>query len=233
MRSYRPHQIHSVMKKSLLIVTFGVLLATTASAQFGAKAGINIATMAEEGEDVTRKDIDNKSVLGAVLGFTYEITVADILSIQPEFLFSQSGGSNNYTIANAYTKTKYRINYLELPVLAKLKFGNKDEKGVGIHIAAGPWIGYALKGHTNTKTTVGETVVFEQDRDYSFDDQDNAERVNYGLIAAAGFSFGHTVFDLRYNFGLNNLLDKDANNANDNKPVLQTRGVALTVGYRF
>ncbi len=233
MRSYLPQQIHSILKNSILIVIFGVLLATTASAQISFKAGVNIATIAEEGKDVTRKDIDNKSVLGAILGITAEIPVADVFYIQPELLFSQSGGSNSYTVGTAYTKSTYKINYLELPVLAKLKFGNKDESGVGIHVAAGPWLGYALKGHSSTKTTVGEMVIFEQDRDYSFDDQDNAERVNYGLIAAAGLSFGHMVLDLRYNFGLNNLLDKDANNGNDSKPVLQTRGVALTVGYRF
>jgi len=228
-----PQQINSTLKNSILIVIFGVLLATTASAQISFKAGVNIATIAEEGMDVTRNDIDNKSVLGAILGITAEIPVADVFYIQPELLFSQSGGSNSYTVGTAYTKSTYKINYLELPVLAKLKFGNKDESGVGIHVAAGPWLGYALKGHSNTKTTVGEMVIFEQDRDYSFDDQDNAERVNYGLIAAAGISFGHMVLDLRYNFGLNNLLDKDANNGNDSKPVLQTRGVALTVGYRF
>jgi len=228
-----PQQINSTLKNSILIVIFGVLLATTASAQISFKAGVNIATIAEEGKDVTRNDIDNKSVLGAILGITAEIPVADVFYIQPELLFSQSGGSNSYTVGTAYTKSTYKINYLELPVLAKLKFGNKDESGVGIHVAAGPWLGYALKGNSNTKTTVGEMVIFEQDRDYSFDDQDNAERINYGLIAAAGISFGHMVLDLRYNFGLNNLLDKDANNGNDSKPVLQTRGVALTVGYRF
>ncbi len=221
------------MKKSLLILSLGVLLASTASAQLGFKGGINVASMAEEGKDVTRNDVDNKSIIGGVFGLTYEFTILDVFSIQPEFLFSQSGGSNNYTIAGFYTKNKYKINYLELPVLAKLKFGNKDENGVGVHVAAGPWLGYALKGHTSSKTTFGETVISEVDRDYSFDSQDNAERVNFGMIAAAGVSFGHLVFDLRYNFGLNNLLDKDANNSNDNNPVLQTRGIAGTIGFRF
>ena len=221
------------MKKSLLALAFAVTILGTANAQFGIKAGVNIATMAEEGKDVTRNDIENKSIVGAVLGIAYEMNVAGIFSIQPELLYSQSGGSNSYTLLGAYTKTKYKINYLELPVLAKLKFGNKNGNGVGIHIAAGPWLGYALNGHYSSKTTLGETVISEVDRDYSFDNQDNAKRTNYGFIAAAGVSSGHLVFDLRYNFGINNLLDNDADNGNDNNPVLQTRGIALTLGYGF
>jgi len=221
------------MKKSFLVLTFGMLLAATSFAQFGIKAGANFATMAEEGEGVSRDDIDNRSITGAVVGLTFEMNIADIISIQPELLYSQSGGSNTYTLLGTTTKSKYKINYLELPVLAKLKFGNANQEGFGFHIAAGPWIGYALNGHSNRKTTVGETIISEVDQDYSFDDQDNAKRLNYGMIGAAGISFGHLVFDLRYNYGFNNLLDNDADNNNDNKPVLQTRGIALTLGYNF
>ncbi len=210
-----------------------MLTAATTFAQFGIKGGTNFATIAEEGEDVSRDDIKNRSINGLVLGLTYEANIADIISIQPELLFAQSGGSNSYTVLGTTTRTKYKINYLELPVLAKLKFGNTGQEGFGFHIAAGPWLGFALNGHYNRKVTAGETTISEVDRDYSFDDQDDAKRLNYGLIGAAGISFGHLVFDLRYNYGINNLLDNDANNNNDNKPVLQTRGVALTLGYTF
>ncbi len=221
------------MKKSFLVFSFAFFALAAAHAQFGIKAGTNIATMAEEGEDVSRDDIKNRSVNGLVLGLTYEANFADIISLQPELLFSQSGGSNSYTILGTTTRTKYKINYLELPVLAKLKFGNANQEGFGFHIAAGPWLGFALSGHYNSKTTAGETVISEFDRDYSFDDEDNAKRLNYGMIGGAGLSFGQLVLDLRYNYGFNNLLDNDANNNNDNKPVLQTRGVALTLGYTF
>lgn len=221
------------MKKSILVFTLSLLAVATSFAQFGIKAGANFATMAEEGEDVSRDDIKNRSITGAVIGLTYEANIADIISIQPELLFAQSGGSNSYTVLGTTTKTKYKINYLELPVLAKLKFGNADQEGIGFHIAAGPWVGFALSGHYNSKASAGETLIYEVDRDLTFDDEDNAKRVNYGMIGAAGISFGHLVFDLRYNYGFNNLLDNDANNNNDNKPVLQTRGVAFTLGYTF
>lgn len=221
------------MKRLFLSITIAIFGIWTASAQFGVKAGVNIATMAEEGEDVSQDDLENKSVAGAVIGLTYGVNLGDIITIQPELLFSQSGGSITYNALGTVTKETYKINYLELPVLAKLQFGNADQQGAGFHIAAGPWIGYALSGHYKAKTTVGEDVIFEIDRDYTFDDQDDTKRLNYGMIGAAGFSFGRAVIDIRYNYGFNNLLDDDADNNNDNKPVLQTRGVALTLGYTF
>jgi Outer membrane protein beta-barrel domain len=222
-----------IMKKFIFAFVFGGLVATVATAQVGIKAGVNFATMAEEGEDVSRGDIENKSIAGAVVGLTFDLNVSDIITIQPELMFSQSGGSNTYNVLGTVTKSQYKINYLELPVLAKVQFGNANQDGLGFHIAAGPWIGYALSGNYNSKTTFNEDVLFEIDRDYTFDDEDDTKRLNYGLIGAAGLSFGHLVFDLRYNYGLNNLLDDDADNTNDNKPVLQTRGVALTLGYTF
>ena len=104
---------------------------------------------------------------------------------------------------------------------------------MGFHIAAGPWIGYALNGKYKFKSVQNENVLLEINRDYSFDDQDDTKRLNYGMIGAFGLSVGRGTLDLRYNYGFNNLLDNDADNTNDNKPVQQTRGIALTLGYSF
>lgn len=220
------------MKKSILLLPFALLLLNTAFAQIGIKGGVNIASIGEEHENVSRDDIENHSIAGAVVGLTFGANIGDILTIQPELLYSQSGGRNTYEFLGTETEVSYRFNYLELPVLAKLKLGNADGTGVGFHIAAGPWIGYALNGTRKTVLTIGE-ITSEDEDDYDFDDEDDAKRINYGLIGAVGFSFSKLVFDIRYNYGLNNLLDDDADNGNDNSPVLQTRGIALTLGYEF
>lgn len=129
--------------------------------------------------------------------------------------------------------SSYKINYLELPLLAKLQLGNNGGEGVGIHIAAGPWLGYALGGKTKTATTIGSSQEVITERKFTFNDEDDARRINYGLVGAAGIGFGKVTIDLRYNYGLNNILDNDADNTNDNRPVLQTRGVALTMALRL
>ena len=107
------------------------------------------------------------------------------------------------------------------------------ERGVGIHVAAGPWLGYAFGGKTKVATTVGSSPEVISERKFTFDDEDDARRINYGLIGAAGIGFGKVTIDLRYNYGLNNILDNDADNSNDNRPVLQTRGVALSLNLRL
>ncbi|HMX39843.1 MAG TPA: outer membrane beta-barrel protein, partial [Saprospiraceae bacterium] len=90
-------------------------------------------------------------------------------------------------------------------------------------------VGYALNGKYKNQLPVLGTL----EGDFSFDDKDDAKRLNTGLVAAAGVNFGKVVLDLRYNFGLNNLIDADASNANDNDPLLQTRAIAITAGYKF
>lgn len=221
------------MKNLFLIFALGVCTSFTAFAQIGFKAGVNIATMAEEGQDVSRDDIENRSIIAPVVGLTFDLNLSDIITIQPELLYSQSGGRNTYTVLGIENTSTYRINYLELPVLAKVQFGNANRDGLGFHIAAGPWVGYAINGRYNFKSVQNEDVLLEINRDYSFDDEDDTKRLNYGMIGAFGISKGRGTLDVRYNYGFNNLLDNDADNTNDNKPVQQTRGVALTLGYSF
>lgn len=221
------------MKKLFFAITLALLIAPAAWAQVGIKGGVVFATISEEGDDVSRDDIENRSIVAPVLGLTFGMNVGDIVIIQPELLYSQGGGSNTYNVLGAETKNTYRIHYLELPVLVKLKIGNEEMDGMGFHIAAGPFIGYALNGKYTSKTTADGTTLFDVEDNFTFDDKDDTERLNYGMLGSAGVSFGNLEVDLRYNYGFNNLLDRDANNNNDNKPTLQTRGVALTLGLMF
>lgn len=217
-------------------VIFSILIAgfaLNASAQVGIKAGLSFATIAERGEGFNFNDVDNKAILAPVIGLTFDMNLSDIITIQPELIYTQLGGKNTYNLLGTQNVVSYRFNYLELPVLAKVTFGNEDRTGLGLYLAAGPWIGYAFNGKRNIVSTANGTVLIDSERRYTFDDVDDARRINYGLIGAAGLSFGRAFIDVRYNYGFNNLLDSDADNNNDNRPVLQTRAVALTLGYTF
>lgn len=221
------------MKKVLLGMFLLICFSIKTQAQVSIKVGASLSTVAEEKENVTKDQLKNESVLGTVVGLAFELNPGKLLVFQPELLFSQSGGRNSYELLGTKTDTRYKINYLELPLLAKLQLGNNNGEGVGIHIAAGPWLGYALGGKTKTATTIGSSQEVITERKFTFDDEDDARRINYGLVGAAGIGFGKVTLDLRYNYGLNNILDNDADNSNDNRPVLQTRGVALTMALRL
>lgn len=222
--------------KTMKKVIFSILIAgfaLSASAQVGIKAGLSFATMAERGEDFSFDDVESRAIIAPVIGLTFDMNLSDIITIQPELIYTQLGGKNTLNLLGTQTVTSYRINYLELPVLAKVTFGNADRTGLGFYLAAGPWIGYALSGRRNIVSTANGTILFDSERRYTFDDEDDQRRLNYGMIGAVGLSFGKAILDVRYNYGFNNLLDDDADNNNDNSPVLQSRGVALTLGYTF
>jgi hypothetical protein len=221
-----------IMKK----VIFSILIAgfaLSATAQVGIKAGLSFATIAERGEDFSFDDVESNAIIAPVIGLTFDLNLSDIITIQPELIYTQLGGKNTYNVLGVENVWTYRMNYLELPVLAKVTFGNADRTGFGFYLAAGPWIGYALSGKYNQVLTSNGTIILEAEQKNTFDDLDDTGRLNYGMIGAVGLSFGKAVLDVRYNYGFNNILDDDADNDNDNSPVRQTRGVALTLGYTF
>lgn len=204
------------------------------SAQIGLKAGINYASLSESSSEDNLGDYSKKSVVGLQAGIIAEIKIIDQFVIQPEFLFIQKGGKSEYVInEDNMSVTRVIYNYAEIPVLAKLKLGNTDGEGLGFYVLGGPFAGFALNGRGETEITIlGITTKDEFDIDYSDEDNDQ-KRIDWGASFGAGLSIGHFFIDARYNLGINNLLDEDADNSNDNKPYLRTRGIGLTAGFLF
>ncbi len=221
------------MAKSLFFSFIALLLTSSVFAQVGIKAGVNLASIGEEHTNVSSDDVENRSITAPVVGLVFNMKMGDHFAIQPELLYTQNGGRNKYSVLEINTEREYRVHYLEVPVLLKVMAGNAEYNGVGVHFGVGPFVGYALNGKWKSTTSVFGSDNIVTENDFTFDEEDDARRLNYGIIGAAGVSFGRLVFDLRYNYGLNNLLDSDANNNNDNYKILQTRGLALTLGYNF
>ncbi len=217
--------------KSFALATAVLFIGTTAWSQIGIKAGINVASLSQDPDEANYEDYKAVSILGFQGGLTFELPIAGPLAIQPEFLFIQKGGKSEYIIneSNKLINT-VTYNYVEVPVLLKLKLGATDGEGMGFYILGGPFAGYALGGKSKQELTVlGQTTVSEQDIDYKDEDFEE-KRLDWGASFGAGLHFGKLFVDARYNLGVNNLLDDDANNNNDNKPYLRTRGIGLTVG---
>lgn len=217
------------MRQTFLLLFFAAFLHFNGHTQLGVKAGFSLATLNETRTNISSDDIEKRSILTPVLGLTFNLALTDRIHLQPELLYSRSGGRNAFDILIP-TEVEHRIEYLEVPVLAKLQLGSED--ALSFYVAAGPWVGYALKGQSKTTTTIGGTDLVNR-YDYTFDGDDDEKRFNYGLTGAAGIGIRKLSLDLRYNYGVNNLLDDDADNNNDNDDLLQTRGLALTLGYRF
>jgi hypothetical protein len=223
------------MKQTLFFSVFALLLlGFQATAQVSVKAGVNIASLSSNAEYEDVEEVKNTSVIGAQAGLTFDLGLSDLFTIQPELLWIQKGGKVAYAFNedNKFSSRTY-YNYVEVPVLAKLKFFN--ENGKGLYVVAGPYAGLAISGKTKTSLTLlGNTTTDTETIEFDNDDADvRNRRLDWGASFGAGLKFGNVYLDARYNLGINNLLDSDTNNNNDDKPYLRNRGIGVVLGYEF
>lgn len=196
--------------KKLLTVTAVLLLACGLQAQtrrgaheltIGPKAGLNVT-------NISNID-DNKNKISFLVGGFVEWKVSDFFAVQPELLYSRQG----YRWKNNGTKGKFRVNYLNIPILAKLYVLD------GLSVDLGPQLGIALNGKNKWKNN-GHT---EKDKFKHL----NTVEVSFAL--GLSYNWDHFMFSARYNLGLSNVIDKGYNHVGNNKNhVFQ-----LSVGYRF
>ena len=131
--------------------------------KFGFKGGVNFATVNGDAFD----NIDGRT--GYHIGAVVQLSIADKFAIQPELLYSAQGLDD------------LDIDYLNLPVLAKLKFAKI------FSVEAGPQFGFIVNDDFST-------IVDEKEFDLS------------GAVGA-GVEFGPVFGQLRYNFGLTDVID--------------------------
>lgn len=220
------------MKKNFLYCLSAALVFFTtnaAFAQIGIKAGATLSSLSQYAFEDNVDEYDEKSTVGFQAGIFAELPISDGFSIQPELLWMQKGGKTLYAqVAGTEIERNLRYNYLEVPILAKVKAGSTDGSGIGLFFYGGPFISYALNG--NVKTEVGDNNI--QDTDFNFDDEDNQRRVDWGAAFGLGVNLGSLVLDLRYDLGINNLLDDDlGTQGGDDEPYLRTRSIGLTLGF--
>ncbi len=180
---------------------------------FGVRAGINLSNMV--------KDADNSTSAGSKMGLNagafLEIPVTAGFSIQPELQFSQKGYKNTGSFLGSPYEYKQTTNFIEVPLLAKLK----PSKNFGILI--GPQFSFLVS--TQTKFTVNNSSFENQVKQ----DNTNLRKNILGGVVGIEASSGPVVFDLRYN------LDFQNNNGDgtSSTPKYKNQVIALSVGFRF
>ncbi|RSK42734.1 porin family protein [Hymenobacter perfusus] len=190
------------MKRTLLLLP-ALLLAATAHAQFGVKAGINAAVL--DGENLGSTSTRYKTYYHA--GLLYEAKVLGPVSIQPELLYSLQGSSIRTAIGNYDA----RLHYLNLPVLAKITVGP-------VFVEAGPQVGFLVANE--------EANVVGGGGGYRF------RRTDFTLAAGGGFKLGNLLLGARFNAGLNDI-DRTPYPTNLNDPRFKNRVLQGYVAYQF
>lgn len=184
------------MKKVILSVLFLIVTQSLLSQEnskndgsFGIKGGLNYST-------VTKGDFDEglDPRTSFYLGFFGEIPlVENVFSIQPEFIYSRQGFENNFSLLGNNYKTTYKIDYINMPILAKIYLGDV------FAIEAGPQFGLKINENIESDNSTTET--------------NDVNSFDTALAGGISLNFDDIFISGRYTYSLNEVV-KDSNAKN-------------------
>ncbi|MFH6992436.1 porin family protein [Flavobacterium sp. FlaQc-48] len=171
-----------------LTASFGMLHAqdNNVNTEFGVKGGFNMSNLYGSGDDVN----DNNVLYGFNAGVYATLPISDFVAIQPEILFTTKGAKLEYDNAFASGDAKFKLNYIEVPLLVRVNI----TKNFNVH--AGGYASYLV----SSKVTGSGDVSFEQEID-----RDDLNKFDAGIAAGVGVDFNPISIGLRYNYGLTNV----------------------------
>ena len=199
------------MKKIFTILTVVAFTTTIsfAQAQFGIKAGLNIAAIGSS-EDGAPEDARMGMQLGGIAMFG----LSDAVQLRTGLTYSQKGASEVKTSGMA-TDLIYAVDYLEVPIDFAFMLGDG-----GFSLSAGPYIAFLMGANTKYD---GETVNFNEDNDM-------INGMDFGLNLGMSFLINEQILiDAKYGMGLS-----DISNDEYMGDEVSVNGVLqISVGYVF
>jgi Outer membrane protein beta-barrel domain len=226
------------------------------SIYFGVQGGIGIPNL-QSGTNGSPVSNGYSSRLGPYLGVFGDFHITNCFSIQPEINYSSQGGKKNGQQAISASEynpsappTSYfyanfnsivRLNYIEVPVLAKFTF--PIGRTLNFIVDAGPYVGflanakYITSGSSNVYEDQAETIPITPGP-VSFDSTDNIKdqihTVNVGVQANVGLSLdiqqeGYLFLSIGGNYGFINIQKYAADGKNNTGAATIVLGYALNL----
>lgn len=170
------------MKKLLLLFVCAASFAgVQAQADFGLKAGLNIASMTGDVGDL-------KSKIGFNVGAFAELPLAADFSLRPEVVFSGQGAKAD---GGEVGDVKLNIGYINVPVLGKWTSAS------GFFAETGPQVGFLMSAKAKAD-------------DMDSDLKDAYKSIDFSWAFGIGYEFAPNIgVNGRYNLGLANIADAD------------------------
>ena len=183
------------MRKIALLIALTIFGLTQANAQnFGFKGGYNYSSFNGE----VAKDNTLKGLSGFYVGALLELPLGDVISLQPEVIYSRQGAAWEQKDILGEFKKDLKLDYLNIPVMAKVNLGP-------LFLQGGVQFGF-LVGKPETSSTVNGLRVTEQV------DKDAYASFDFGVGAGLGVNLSqHFFVEARYTHSLTNALDPDNN----------------------
>ena len=158
--------------------------------------------------------VPQTNVQGLSLGVAAKFVSEKNLGVLAELNFTQRGWQEDFSESEISTEHAYSrtLNYLELPLLTHIYFGNKNVKFI---LNLGPQVSYLLGDKANMNDALSNYIdgVLAEDPNYPIGIQYKSidNKFDYGLLGGMGIEFNTPVgtFDLqgRYYFGLGDSFD--------------------------
>ncbi len=199
--------------KKLSIITIALFLlagfAKTAEAQspvnFGIKGGLNLANLSDGDADVRT---------GFIGGLVIDLGLPLLpLGVETGLYYSQKGSSDE---SNGTSGT-FKLDYLEVPVLAKFSLGPPGP--ISPSFVIGPYAGFLLNSEFEGENEFGSGTI-------NLDD--DTESIDFGFIAGVGvdFNLGLTKVNVqtRYGYGLVDVFEDESS---------KNRALSITAGIMF
>jgi len=172
------------MKKLLFITAIVLLGFPSVNAQgvdFGARAGVNFATISSDNFD----SFDGRTSFH--IGFVSEIPICETFSFQPELIYSSQGSGYSEDSEVTFEGT-IKADYLNIPLMGKYYVAK------GFSLEAGPQIGLLLSASDE-----GEIDGFTYDEDI----KEFLKGIDFGVNFGVGYKLDSGLnFGARYNLGL-------------------------------
>ena len=199
------------MKKLMLLAAVAVFGLSSVNAQevkFGAKAGLNIANIGGDAEDVD-------ALTSFHLGGVAEIVISEKFSVQPELLYSAQGSKSEESFDGITFESKLKLDYINIPIMAKYYVAE------GFSVEAGPQVGFLISANEE----------FEGGGESGEEDvKDGFKGIDFGFGIGAGYKMDSGLnFSARYNLGLANIADGEGSDDYS----IQNNVFQISVGYFF
>ena len=188
------------MRKIALLIALTVFGLTHTNAQnFGFKGGYNYSSFNGE----VAKDNSLKGLSGFYVGALLELPLGDVISLQPEVIYSRQGAAwekdyNVPILGKGNLKNDLRLDYLNIPVMAKVNLGP-------LFLQGGVQFGFLV-----SKPEIGNYIA--NVRIGSLLDKDSYNSFDFGVGAGLGFNLNRRLFvEARYTHSLTNIFDPNDN----------------------
>lgn len=216
------------MKKLILFISSFALIGTgfAQQASFGLKGGLNVSNIASDNDvqlDNGYSLDDPSSRVGFHAGVTLDLKLTDMFGIGAEALYSQQGTQDEGTIAGVDYENVFKVNYLNVPILAKLYLGKT------FNIYGGIQPGFVVSAK-QVNTIGGNETEYDLKKDGDGDNKFGVVKdTDFGFPVGIGFRPANgLLLDARYIIGANAVFEGQDDDSNE---VGKNRVLQVSIGF--